>query len=104
MRIVSLPRRNWVEGLTREEIAFEPLDVYILESKCQDEGAAAMVQWRAITKTAVAAQKIEPEQLAPGVLLAVDTWVAHAGEIFGKPVRLQAESTCTLEMYDGVLT
>ena len=54
MCIVSLPRRNWAEGLTREGIAFKPLAVYILESKVQDEGVEVMVQRRAMTRTAVA--------------------------------------------------
>ena len=62
-----------------------------------------MVQRRELTKTAVASQKIEHQLRALGAVWAVAVVVAHAGKIWGKPVRLQVESTYTLEMYAGVL-
>ena len=63
-----------------------------------------MVQRREMTKTAVASQKIEHQPRVFQAVWAVAIRVAHAGEIWGKPARLQAGSTYTLEMYDGVLT
>ena len=62
-----------------------------------------MVQRRAMTKTAVDSQQKEQEPLASESVWAVDICVAHAGEVSGKPVWLQAESTYPLEMYDWVL-
>ena len=92
------------DRLTREGIAFKPLAVYIPEAKVQDEGVEVMVQRREMTSTAVASQKIEHQPRASKAVSAVVILVAHAGEIWGKPVRLQVGSTYTLEMYDGVLT
>ena len=63
-----------------------------------------MVQRREMTRTAIASQKIEHQPWAWEAVWAVAIVVAHAGEIWGKPVRLQVGSTYTLEMYDGVLT
>ena len=78
--------------------------MYILESKVQDKGVEVMVQRREMIRTAVASQKIEHQPRAWEAVWAVAILVAHAGEIWGKPVRLQVGSTYTLEMYDGVLT
>ena len=78
--------------------------MYILESKVQDKGVEVMVQRREMTRTAVASKKIEHQPRASEAVWAVAILVAHAGEIWGKPVRLQVGSTYTLEMYDGVLT
>ena len=78
--------------------------MYILKSKGQDQGFEVMVQRREMTKTAVASQKIEHEPRALEAVWAVAVFVVHAGEIWGKPARLQIGSTYTLEMYDGVLT
>ena len=63
-----------------------------------------MVQRREMTKTAVALQKIEHQPWASEAVWVVAIFVTHAGEIWGKPARLQIGSTYTLEMYDGVLT
>ena len=63
-----------------------------------------MVQRREMTRTAVASQKIEHQPRASEAVWAVAILVAHAGEIWGKPVRLRVGPTYTLEMYDGVLT
>ena len=90
--------------MTREGIAFKPLAVYILESKVQDEGIEVMVQRREMTRTAVASQKIEHQQRVWEAVWAVAVLVAHADEIWGKPVRLQVGSTYTLGMYARVLT
>ena len=95
---------NRADRFTRVRIAFKLLAVYILESNVQDEGAEVMVQRREMTRTAVASQKIEHQPRASEAVWAVAILVAHAGEIWGKPVRLQVGSTYTLEMYDGVLT
>ena len=95
---------NRADRLTREGIAIKPLAVYILESKVQDEGVEVMVQRRAMTRIAVASQKIEHQPRAWGAVWAVAILVAHAGEIWGKPVRLQVGSTYTLGMYARVLT
>ena len=92
------------DRLTREGIVFKPLAVYILESKVRDEGVQVMVQRRAMIRTAVASQKIEHQPQAWEAVWAVAILVAHAGEIWGKPVRLKVGSTYTLEMYDGALT
>ena len=78
--------------------------MYIFESKVQDKGVEVMVQRREMTKTADTPQKLEHEPRVSGAVWAVAILVAHTGEIWGKPVRLQVESTYTLEMYDGVLT
>ena len=78
--------------------------MYILESKVQDKGIEVIVQRREMTKTAVASQKIDHQPRAWEAVWADAVLVAHAGEIWGKPVRLQVGSTYTLEMYDGVLT
>ena len=78
--------------------------MYILESKVQDKGIEVIVQRREMTRTAVASQKIEHQPRASEAVWAVAILVAHAGEIWGKPVRLQVGSTYTLKMYDGVLT
>ena len=78
--------------------------MYILESKVQDKGVEVMVQRREMTRTAVASQKIEHQPRSFEAVWAVAIFVAQAGEIWGKPVRLQIGSTYTLEMYDGVLT
>ena len=90
--------------MTREGIAFKSLAVYILESKVQDEGVEVMVQRRGMISTAVASQKIEHQPWSSEAVWAVAILVAHAGEIWGNPVRLQVGSTYTLEMYDGALT
>ena len=90
--------------MTREGIAFKPLAVYILESNGQDEGVEVMVQRREMTRTAVASQKIEHQPRASEAVCGVAILVAHAGKIWGKPVRLQVGFTSTLEMYAGVLT
>ena len=95
---------NRADRLTREGIAFKPLAVYILESKVQEEGVEVMVQRREMTRTAGASQKIEYEPRASEAVRAVEIFSALAGGMFSKPVRLQAGSTYTLEMYDGVLT
>ena len=78
--------------------------MYIVESKGLDEGVEVMVQRREMIRTAVASQKIEYEPRASEAVRAVEIFLAHAGGIFSKPVRLQVGSTYTLEMYDGVLT
>ena len=78
--------------------------MYILESKVQDKGVEVMVQRREMTRTAVASQKIEHQPRSSEAVWAVAVLVAHAGEIWGKLVRLQVGSTYTLETYAGVLT
>ena len=78
--------------------------MYILESEGQDEGVEVMVQRRELNRTAVASQKIEHEPRTSEVVWAVAILVAHAGKVWGKPVRLQVGPTYILEMYDGVLT
>ena len=77
--------------------------MYILEYKGQDEGVGVMVQRREMTKTAVASQKIEHEPRALEAVWAVAVFVAHAGEIWGKPVLLRVGPTYTLKMRDGML-
>ena len=72
---------NRADRLTREGIAFNPLAVYILESKVQDEGVEVMVQRRAMTRTAVASQKIEHQPRASEAVWAVAILIAYAGEI-----------------------
>ena len=95
---------NRADRLTREGIAFKPLAVYILESKCLNEGVEVIVQRREMTKIAVASQKIGHQPRAFEVVWVVAFLVAHAGEIWNKPVRLQVGSTYTLEMHFGLLT
>ena len=63
-----------------------------------------MVQQRDMIKTAVSSKKIEHQPGFSEAVWAVAILVARAGEICGKPVRLQVESTHTLEMYVWVLT
>ena len=77
--------------------------MYILDSKCKDEGVEVMMQRREMTKTAVTSQKIEHQPRCSEAVWTVDIRAAHAGEIWGKQVRQQIRSTYTLEMYDGAL-
>ena len=60
-------------------------------------------QWELI-ETAVASQTIVLEPRISEVVWAVASIVADARDIWSKPVRLQAESTYLLKMYDRVLT
>ncbi len=60
-------------------------------------------QWELI-ETAVASQTIELEPRISEVVWAVAFIVADARDIWSKLVRLQAESTYILKMYDRVLT
>lgn len=60
-------------------------------------------QWESI-ETAVAPQTIELEPRISEVVWAVAFIVADARDIWSKLVRLQAESTYILKMYDRVLT
>ena len=77
--------------------------VYILESKCQNEGVEVSVQQQKLTRTVVALQKIEHKPRASQAGWIVAIFLAHVAEISGKPVCLQVKSTYTLEMYDGAL-
>ena len=95
---------NRADRLTQEGVAFKPLVAYILESKGQDEGVEVMVQRREMTRTAVASQKIEHQPRASKAVWVVAILMAHGGEIWNKPVRLQVGSTYTLEMHFGLLT
>ena len=52
----------------------------------------------------MASQKIEHEPRISEVVRDIVILVAHAGEIWDKPVYLQVESAYTLEMHDGALT
>ena len=63
-----------------------------------------MVQRREMTRTAVASQKIEHQPRASEAVWVVAILMAHAGEIWNKPGRLQVGSTYTLEMHFGLLT
>ncbi len=63
-----------------------------------------MVQRREMTRTAGVSQKLKYELRASEAVRAGEIFSAHAGGMFSKLVRLQAGSTYTLEMYDGVLT
>ena len=76
--------------------------MYILKSKGQDEGVEVIVQRWEMTKTAVAPQKIAHEPRALEAVWAVAVFVAHAGEIWGKPVRLQIGSTYTWKCTMGL--
>ena len=92
------------DKLIRVGVVFKPLAVYIPDSMVQDEGVDEMMQRPKITRTAVAMQKIEYEPRISEVVWAVAFIVAHAHDIWSKPVRLQVASTYILELYDRVLT
>ena len=91
------------DGLTKEGITFTLLAVYILKSKGQEEGVEVIVQWREMSKTRVS-QRIDHEPRASETVWPVAILAAHAGQIWGKPFCLQAESTYAPDMYDGVVT
>ena len=89
---------------TRQGIAIEPLAVYILEHKGQDEGVGVMVQRREMIRTAVALQGIKYKPRVSEPVSAIASLVVGAGEVWSKLGRLQAGPRYTLEMYDRVLT
>ena len=77
--------------------------MYIPDSMVQDERVDEMMHRREITRTAVASQKIEHEPRISEVVWDIVILVAHAGEIWGKPVLLRVGPTYTLKMRDGML-
>ena len=62
-----------------------------------------MVEWREMIRTAAASRKIQHELLTFEAVWGVAILVAHAGEIWSKPVCLRIGFTYTPEMHDGVL-